>query len=167
MSADFFRNYIDIIKEAEQPRVQLDEGMLQDLKSKISALMTQFKTIPGIGQAYQKAKSFAPELKQIFMSAKSGKELMDSIKRLATAKSGIQPVAEDIQDHKVAVGAATSLAGISITLWEMATGFFDIVLNLALNDTGANQAVALWFLVMPLVIVIMGAFLIYAGGEKR
>jgi hypothetical protein len=49
----------------------------------------------------------------------------------------------------------------------MATGFFDIVLNLALNDTGANQAVALWFLVGPLVIVIMGAFLIWASGEKR
>jgi hypothetical protein len=101
------------------------------------------------------------------MSAKSGKELMDSIKRLATAKSGIQPVAEDIQAQRGAVGAATSLAGISITLWEMATGFFDIVLNLALNDTGANQAVALWFLVGPLVIVIMGAFLIWASGDKR
>jgi hypothetical protein len=32
MSTDFLRNYIDIIKEAEQPRVQLDEGMM-DLRN--------------------------------------------------------------------------------------------------------------------------------------
>ena len=33
MSAEFFRNYIDIIKEAEQPRVELDEGVMDTIKS--------------------------------------------------------------------------------------------------------------------------------------
>ena len=33
MSTDFLRNYIDIIREAEQPRVQLDEGIMDLIKS--------------------------------------------------------------------------------------------------------------------------------------
>jgi hypothetical protein len=35
MSTDFLRNYIDIIKEAEQPQVQLDEGIMDTIKSVI------------------------------------------------------------------------------------------------------------------------------------
>ena len=33
MSADFFRNYIDIINENSEPKVQLDEGMMDSLKA--------------------------------------------------------------------------------------------------------------------------------------
>lgn len=39
MSTDFLRNYIDIIKEAEQPRVQLDEGLLDSAKASAQNLL--------------------------------------------------------------------------------------------------------------------------------
>ena len=39
MSTEFLRNYIDIIKEAEQPRVQLDEGLLDSAKASAQNLL--------------------------------------------------------------------------------------------------------------------------------
>ena len=33
MSTDFLRNYIDIINENSEPKVQLDEGMMDSLKA--------------------------------------------------------------------------------------------------------------------------------------
>ena len=39
MSTELFRNYIDIIKEAEQPKVQLDEGMMDTIKSLVPKVM--------------------------------------------------------------------------------------------------------------------------------
>ena len=38
MSQDLFRKYIDIINENSQPKVQLDEGMLDSIKAKVSQL---------------------------------------------------------------------------------------------------------------------------------
>ena len=38
MSQDLFRKYIDIINENSQPKVQLDEGMLDSIKEKVSQL---------------------------------------------------------------------------------------------------------------------------------
>ena len=53
MSTDFLRNYIDIIKEAEQPRVQLDEGIMDS----INGLVAKIKAIPGIAKFIQAAQA--------------------------------------------------------------------------------------------------------------
>jgi len=166
MSTDFLRNYIDIIKEAEQPRVQLDEGMLQDLKAKASAIMSELKKMPGIGKAYQQAKAFVPEIKKIFMSSKSGKDVMNGIKNLVDSKTGSNALAESSKSDFVG-GAVGTIGGLSLVVYEMATGFFDVLVNLLLNDSGANQAAAIWFLGAPILIIIAGAFLLYNSHAKQ
>lgn len=53
MSTELFRNYIDIIKEAEQPRAQLDEGMMDLIKAGAQKLVK--KLAP---QQLEKIKTF-------------------------------------------------------------------------------------------------------------
>jgi len=158
MDPKFFRKYSDIIFEAEQPQ-QLDEGMLQDLKTKASTIMAELKKIKGIGAAFQQAKAFAPELKQVFMSAKSGKEVMDGIKRVVAAKSGNQALAE--RTNELVGGAIGTIGGLSITVYEMATGFFDVLVRILLTGGGESQAAALWFLGVPIMCAVAGAFLLW------
>lgn len=61
MSTQFFRNYIDIINEAQQPRVQLDEGIMDMLnpyiKKAANALMSKLdpQTMQGLKQAYDQS----------------------------------------------------------------------------------------------------------------
>ena len=91
MSTDFLRNYIDIIKEAEQPRVQLDEGIMDMLnpyiKKAANALMGKLdpQTMQGLKQAYDQSGGD----KNKFMSA-IGITQQD----LAPLAKGGQPVAE-------------------------------------------------------------------------
>ena len=91
MSTDFLRNYIDIIKEAEQPRVQLDEGIMDMLnpyiKKAANALMSKFdpQTMQGLKQAYDQSGGD----KNKFMSA-IGITQQD----LAPLAKGGQPVQE-------------------------------------------------------------------------
>ena len=117
MTTQSLRNYIDIINEHSQAPAQLDEGILQDIKTKAGSVLSQFKSIPGIGKAYQKAKTFAPQLKQIFASAKSGEDVINGIKQLASSKA----VAEDVKPL-TAVGAVGSTAFIT---WEVVSGFLE------------------------------------------
>ena len=159
MSTDFLRNYIDIIKEAEQPRVQLDEGMLQDIKNKAGSVIAQFKSIPGIGKAYQQAKAFAPELKQIFASAKSSKDVIDGIKRFVATKSNTKAMAEDVKPG-AAVGALGSTAFIT---WEAVSGFLDICINAAMQGNAAG----IYFVVMPILCAIAAFFLLFHQTDGR
>ena len=149
MSTNLLRNYIDIIKEAEQPTAHLDEGMLQDIKTKAGSVIAQFKSIPGIGKAYQQAKTMVPELKQIFTSAKSGKDVIDGIKRLVATKS----VAEDVKPG-AAIGALGSTAFIT---WEAVSGFLDICINAAMQGNAAG----IYFVVMPILCAIAAFFLLF------
>ena len=149
MSTNLLRNYIDIIKEAEQPTAHLDEGMLQDIKTKAGSVIAQFKSIPGIGKAYQQAKTMVPELKQIFTSAKSGKDVIDSIKGLVATKS----VAEDVKPG-AAIGALGSTAFIT---WEAVSGFLDICINAAMQGNAAG----IYFVVMPILCAIAAFFLLF------
>ena len=152
MDPKFFRKYSDIIVEAEQPQ-QLDEGMLQDLKTKAQSVIAQFKSVPGIGKAYQQAKAFAPELKQIFASAKSGKDVIDGIKRMAQSKVGSNAVAEDIEPL-TGLGAVGATAFIT---WEAVSGFLDVCINAAMQ----GNAAAIYFVVMPILCAIMAFFMLF------
>jgi len=152
MDPKFFRKYSDIIVEAEQPQ-QLDEGMLQDLKTKAQSVIAQFKSVPGIGKAYQQAKAFAPELKQIFASAKSGKDVIDGIKRMAQSKVGSNAVAEDIKPL-TGLGAVGATAFIT---WEAVSGFLDVCINAAMQ----GNAAAIYFVVMPILCAIMAFFMLF------
>ena len=75
MSTDFLRNYIDIIKEAEQPRVQLDEGIMDS----INGLVAKIKAIPGIAKFIQAAQAKKDELIQAAQSSSNGQELVKNI----------------------------------------------------------------------------------------
>lgn len=164
MSTEVYRKYLDIINENSQA-VQLDEGMMQDLKAKASALMGEFKQIKGIGAAYKQAKMFAPELKQVFMSAKSGKDVMDGIQQVVASKTGNNALTESTSN--LIGGTFGTVGGLSILAYEKATGFFDVLVNLLLNDTGANQAAAAWFLGVPVMCAIAGAFLLWSHHDRQ
>jgi hypothetical protein len=57
MSTELFRNYIDLINENSQPRVQLDEGMMDTIKSVIPKVM---KLLGG-----DTAQQIAQQVKQV------------------------------------------------------------------------------------------------------
>ena len=78
MSTELFRRYIDIVEGREQ----INEGMIDDVKAKFSEIWTKLKAMPGFAEAYQKAKTMEPQLKQILQSSSSGKEVADKVKSL-------------------------------------------------------------------------------------
>jgi hypothetical protein len=102
MSTEFFRNYIDIIKEAEQPRVQLDEGMMDS----ISGLVAKIKAIPGIQRFIQAAQAKKTELIQAAQRSQNGADL---VKNIQAAVGGQQAVAEGLGDK--ITGAVVASAG--------------------------------------------------------
>ena len=155
MTTQSLRNYIDIINEYSQAPAHLDEGILQDIKTKAGSVLSQFKSIPGIGKAYQKAKTFAPQLKQIFASAKSGEDVINGIKQLASSKA----VAEDVKPL-TAVGAVGSTAFIT---WEVVSGFLETCIHAAMQGNAAG----IYFVVMPILCAIMAFFLMFHETDGR
>ena len=75
MSTDFLRNYIDIIKEAEQPKVQLDEGMMDTIKSLVPKAMKLLggDTVQQIAQQVKQATGgdFTPSQENAIKVAKA------------------------------------------------------------------------------------------------
>ena len=155
MDPKFFK-YADLITEAEQ--AQLDEGILQDIKTKAASVISQFKSVPGLGQAYAQAKTFAPELKQIFASAKSGQDVINGIKQLAAAKAGATAMAEDVKPG-AAIGALGSTAFIT---WEAVSGFLDICISAAMQGNAAG----IYFVVMPILCAIAAFFMLFYQTSK-
>ena len=83
MSANFFRNYIDIINENSGSKVQLDEGIMDSLKG----IVAKIKAIPGIQRFIQAAQAKKAELIQAAQSSSNGQELVKNIQ----AAVGAQP----------------------------------------------------------------------------
>jgi hypothetical protein len=105
MNPTFFRQYADMIAEAEQPQ-QLDENAIAGMKAMATDLFNKAKAIPGFGEAYTQAKQMKPELTQILKSAKSGKEAIEQVKQLANVSeswgaigTGIGSAVYLIQQH--------------------------------------------------------------------
>ena len=128
-SSTIFRNYLDIINENSQPKVQLDEGVIDMVKPYIqkiaNALMSKLdpETLQGLKQAYDQSGGN----KDKFMSA-IGITQQDLA---PLAKSG-QTVAEGEPGHLF--GTGTSLKS------KVLTGIFNIVPFIGIVDllTGAH-----------------------------
>lgn len=134
MNTEFFRNYIDIIKEAEQPRVQLDEGIMDMLnpyiKKAANALMSKFdpQTMQGLKQAYDQSGGD----KNKFMSA-----IGITTQDLAPLVKGGQAVSEAQSGHMFGTGSSIKS--------KVLTGIFNIVPLVGILDllTGGNIGSAL------------------------
>jgi hypothetical protein len=159
MSTDFLRNYIDIIKEAEQPRVQLDEGIMDMLNPYIqkaaNALMSKLdpQTMQGLKQAYDQSGGD----KNKFMSA-IGITQQD----LAPLAKGAQPVAEK---------AGTFFGTGSSLKTKVLTGLFNIIplvgftdlltggaIGNALNAAGHDILATLFYIVSAVLIWGVGHY---------
>ena len=142
MNPEFFRKYADIVAEAET--VQLDEGMLDGLKQKVSDLFTKAKQVPGFAQGYAKAKEMSAQLKQILQTSKSAGEIGEKIKALANGSQ----VAEN--DGQVAAGAVAALGGSALMIWEATSGMLELLIsNGILGQT-------LVFAGIPLLAIMLG-----------
>jgi hypothetical protein len=133
-SSTIFRNYLDIINENSQPKVQLDEGVMDMVKPYIqkiaNALMSKLdsETLQGLKQAYDQSGGN----KNKFMSA-IGITQQD----LAPLAKGGQAVAEGEPGHLF--GTGTSLKS------KVLTGIFNILPTIGIVDmlTGGHIASAL------------------------
>ena len=159
MSTGFLRNYIDIIKEAEQPRVQLDEGIMDMLnpyiKKAANALMGKLdpQTLQGLKQAYDQSGGD----KNKFMSA-IGITQQD----LAPLAKGGQPVAEKAGTF---FGTGSSLKSKVLTgLFNIIplVGFTDLLtggaIGNALNAAGHDILATLFYIVSAVLIWGVGHY---------
>ena len=149
MSTDFLRNYIDIIKEAEQPRVQLDEGIMDSLKG----IVAKIKAIPGIQRFIQAAQS-----------SSNGQEL---VKNIQAVVGGQQAVAEGWGDKITgalvgSAGGGLMAAGADLFMraW-IAMGKPD--LTQMMNDPGRDGQIVLALVTM---LVLTGAVAMIGGAQK-
>ena len=154
MSTELFRKYIDIVEGREQ----VNEGMIDDVKAKFSEIWAKLKAMPGFAEAYQKAKTMEPELKQILQSSSSGKDAADKIKNLASGMADTQTN----ESNSSAVGAATGLHAASalIYAYEFMIGLADKVINIGAN-TG-NWAPALFYVGIPVFTTLLALALLIA-----
>ena len=146
---EFFRKYADIITEAEQAQ-HLDEGVVDTIKQKISGIFASVKNQPGWAEAYAKAKTMTPQLKQILASSKSSDEVVDKIKQLVGTNNPA-PVAE--AEDKDILGGALMGGGVLTAAAEHAAGLLDMIFT----SHAATMATMGW-LVLPILFVILGCY---------
>jgi hypothetical protein len=158
MSAELYRKYLDIINENSQPKVQLDEGIMDMLnpyiKKAANALMSKFdpQTLQGLKQAYDQSGGD----KNKFMSA-IGITQQD----LAPLAKGGQPVAEK---------AGTFFGTGSSLKTKVLTGLFNIVPLLGFTDiltggTIGNALNAAGHDILATLFYIISAALIWGVGH--
>lgn len=157
MDPKFFRKYADIITEAETQ--QLDEGIVDTIKQKISGFAAKVKALPGFEQAYARAKAAVPQLKEIFTTSKSGAEVVAKIKQLSGANNAT--VAEG-DNAMIGVGAVGGVATGGLMLWEIGSGLVDA----AYAAGGLTGPAGIWFIIMPGVILLYCVGLCLAGATK-
>jgi len=158
MDPKFFRKYADIITEAEA--VQLDEGIVDTIKQKIGGFAAKVKALPGFEQAYAKAKTLAPQLKEIFVSSKSGAEVVAKIKQLTSAGNAAAVAEGD--NAMIGTGAVGGVATGGFMLWEIGSGLLDA----AYAAGGLTGPAGVWFIIMPAVILLYCVGLCLAGASK-
>ena len=163
MSTEFLRNYIDIIKEAEQPQVQLDEGIMDSLKG----IVAKIKAIPGIQRFIQAAQAKKAELIQAAQSSSNGQELVKNIQAAVGAQSAQaqQPaVAEGwlggILSASAGGGLMAAGADLFMRAW-IAMGKPD--LTQMMNDPGRDGQIVLALVTM---LVLTGAVAMIGGAQK-
>lgn len=105
MSAELYRKYLDIINENSQPKVQLDEGVMDS----INGVIAKIKAMPGIQKYIQLAQAKKDALIKAAQQSSNGAELVANLK----ATMGAQPAqAEPAQQQPaVAEGVGKWLGG--------------------------------------------------------
>jgi hypothetical protein len=107
MSTELFRNYIDIIKEAEQPKVQLDEGVMDS----INGVIAKIKAMPGIQKYIQLAQAKKDALIKAAQQSSNGAELVANLKAAMGAQPAQAQQAAPEQQPAVAEGVGKWLGG--------------------------------------------------------
>ena len=160
MSTEFFRNYIDIIKEAEQPRVQIDEGIMDS----ISGIIAKIKAIPGIQKFIQAAQAKKDALIQAAQQSSNGADL---VKNIQAAVGGQQAVAEGWGDKITGGFLATAGGGLLaaganlfMNAWT-AMGKPDLTTMTADGNYDGKIVLAL-----VTMLVLTGAVAMIGGAEK-
>ena len=163
MSTDFLRNYIEIIKEAEQPNIQLDEGIMDS----ISGLVAKIKAIPGIQRFIQAAQAKKDELIQAAQRSQSGADLVKNIQAAVSA----QPA--QAQQPAVAEGWLGGILSASAGGGLMATGaelFMRAWLAMGKPDLTAMTAQGNYdgkiVLALTTMLVVCGALSMLIGAEQ-
>ena len=163
MSADFFRNYIDIINENSEPKVQLDEGIMDS----INGLVAKIKAIPGIAKFIQAAQAKKDELIQAAQHSRNGQELVKNIQ----AAVGAQPA--QAQQPAVAEGWLGGILSASAGGGLMAAGadlFMRAWLAMGKPDLTAMTAQGNYdgkiVLALTTMLVVCGALSMLIGAEQ-
>ena len=158
---EFFRKFADIITEAEAPQ-QLDEGIIDTIKQKTAGFAEKVKQLPGFAEAYATAKAAVPQLKQIFTTSKSGAEVVDKIKQLTGANKPVAAAVAEGDNAMIGTGAVGGFATGGFMLWEIGSGLIDA----AYAAGGLTGPAGIWFIVMPVVILVYCTGLCIAGATK-
>lgn len=165
MDPKFFRRYADLITEAEQ----LDEGMIDAIKSKVSSITGQVKqAIPNFSQLYKEITPMIPQLKQILSSARTAEDVNNSVKQLAqqhaekinaqsTANPNQVPANERVGDILPSTGFVAATAGV-IGVGGLISETIKIIGELM---TVGSLGGALQILAIPLVCVLLILWVIY------
>ena len=163
MSANFFRNYIDIINENSGSKVQLDEGIMDS----INGLVAKIKAIPGIAKFIQAAQAKKDELIQAAQSSSNGQELVKNIQAAVGAQSAQaqQPaVAEGwlggILSASAGGGLMAAGADLFMRAW-FAMGKPDLTAMTAQGNYDGKIVLAL-----TTMLVVCGALSMLIGAEQ-
>lgn len=159
MSTEFFRNYIDIINENSQARVQLDEGIMDMLnpyiKKAANALMAKLdpQTLQGLKQAYDQSGGD----KNKFMSA-----IGITAQDLAPLAKGSKPTPQQVSEM---FGTGTSIKS------KVLTAIFNIVplvgvldmlfqgpIGRALQNAGGDIAQYIFYIVSAALVWGVGNY---------
>jgi hypothetical protein len=159
MSAELYRKYLDIINENSQPKVQLDEGVMDMLnpyiKKAANALMSKFdpQTLQGLKQAYDQ----------------SGGDKNKFMSMIGITQQDLAPLAKGGQS--VAEAKAGTFFGTGSSLKsKVLTGLFNIVPLLGLSELLTNGAIghalnAAGHDILTVIFYIISAALIWGVGH--
>ena len=159
MSTDFLRNYIDIIREAEQPRVQLDEGIMDMLnpyiKKAANALIGKLdpQTMQGLKQAYDQSGGD----KNKFMSA-IGITAQDLAPLAKGAKPTPQQVSEMLGSGSGLKGKVLSAIFNILPIVGVLDALFQGPIGSALQNVGGNMLQYLFYIVSAVLIWGVGHY---------
>lgn len=176
MSSELFRNYIDFINEAEDQR-QLDEGIGDWLKTKVSGLVDKFvSSSPSAKQAYQQALSRKDELLNILKTSKSADEVKKKTEALAKSDASTK-LAEGFMDHpgQTLGGALGVLGGTAYMVLNKIYDTMGHVMSIPTADP--TQAASMFaderlpYMVVnygfPLLCIIYGLTLLFYVGTSK
>ena len=178
MSTELYRKYLNIIEENSQPKIQLDEGFSDWLKSKVSGLVDKFfNSSPRAKKAYQQAMARKNDLANILKTSRSAEEAKKKVESLA--KADATQMNEGFENHpgQTAFGVASTLGGTATlilnTIYDKMSEILAIPIDTLRQPDMVNSVFAderLPDLVLnygvPIMAVIYGLTLLYYVGKS-